>query len=424
MDEHVISIQNVRADHTVARHLQQKCACGSPVLRKVNHVLDVLGGEQWGSGRDTPDDGDSTGPAVGGRQRSRLKSLFLQKTFPLNRRNVVLDRRRINIEMPADFADRRWKAVGIRVFIDEIEYRLLSFGKHAALISEQVYGSQGWILKCGRPGVSLQSQSGAALILAVLLLFFLGALGGALLTSTTLDIWIAGNFKTRVQSQYAAESGIERAREVLRVTGPSGLQTPLTGGDENGTYEVSLQNGIAGDVWTLVSVAETGNSRKTIEVMVRKGAFPSNPLDPQLASVRDLERLAGAITRNANDRWEGSAAIGNYGSSADYRVAAVDGDCTLGPGTGYGVLLVRGELTLSGGFSWTGLILVIGQGAVHWDAGAIGQITGGLFAAQTRDPSGNALPVPGSVTFDQNDATAILKANALFPYTPISYREY
>jgi hypothetical protein len=267
-------------------------------------------------------------------------------------------------------------------------------------------------------------SQGAALILAMLILAFLAILGGALLTSTTLDIWIAGNFKTHVQSLYAAESGIETAREVLRVAGPSGLQTPLTGGDENGTYQVSLQNGLTSDTYILVSVGQAGNARRTLEVMVRKGAFPSNPLDPRLTSVRDLERIAGAITANANDRWEGACAIGNYGAPADYRVAVAGGDCVLGPGTGYGLLLVRGELTLSGGFSWTGLILVIGRGVVHWDTGAIGQITGGLFAAETRDALGNTLATPGLVTFEQNDLTAILKANASFPYAPISYREY
>ena len=67
--------------------------------------------------------------------------------------------------------------------------------------------------------------------------------------------------------------------------------------------------------------------------------------------------------------------VGNIGSGQDYRVVAVNGDCELSSGTGYGILLVRGNLKLSGNFHWNGLILVIGQGEIEWSQSGHGEIS-------------------------------------------------
>src|SRR5215467_10729347 len=68
-------------------------------------------------------------------------------------------------------------------------------------------------------GGFVRNDHGVALILALLVLSFLTVLGGALLTASTIDIWISDNYKTATQSVYLAEAGIEDARELLRVTG-------------------------------------------------------------------------------------------------------------------------------------------------------------------------------------------------------------
>ena len=56
-------------------------------------------------------------------------------------------------------------------------------------------------------------------------------------------------------------------------------------------------------------------------------------------------------------------------------VNVVNGDLTIG-GSGAGVLLVTGTLTLNGNFSWDGLILVIGEGAVVKDGGGGATLNG------------------------------------------------
>ena len=62
----------------------------------------------------------------------------------------------------------------------------------------------------------MSPERGVALIVALLFLSFLTMLGGALLTTSTIDIWISDNYKTSTESLYLAEAGIEEARELIR----------------------------------------------------------------------------------------------------------------------------------------------------------------------------------------------------------------
>src|SRR5215813_3993438 len=79
----------------------------------------------------------------------------------------------------------------------------------------------------------MTSQAGAALLIVLLVLSFLGMLGGALLTSTTMDVWIGDRHRDEVQSLYLAETGIEEARELLRRSPftPSQLLLSAAGAD-------------------------------------------------------------------------------------------------------------------------------------------------------------------------------------------------
>ena len=64
----------------------------------------------------------------------------------------------------------------------------------------------------------MNSQRGAALIIALMFLSFLTILGGALLTTSTIDVWISDNYKTGAQTLYLAEAGLDEARETLRAS--------------------------------------------------------------------------------------------------------------------------------------------------------------------------------------------------------------
>ena len=302
----------------------------------------------------------------------------------------------------------------------------------------------------------MERNRGVALILALLVLSFLTVLGGALLTTSTIDIWISDNYKGATQSLYLAEAGIDHARELLRMSGrtatellntSAGLDGRLLTADDqpviasrelmdafgqrSGRYEVWLRNdnsdGTASatdtnEVVTLVSLGQIGASRKTIEATVKKGKFPDNDADPRLRSVAGLESLAGSVAKNATDVYT-TAAITDFGSAGNYRVALVDGNLNLGPGTGYGLLLVRGDLNIVGRVSWNGLILVIGQGVLRWSPGVTGTINGGLFVARTRATDGSLLVTPADVSYNITDPIQIKAANQSFPYNAIAIKE-
>jgi Tfp pilus assembly protein PilX len=88
----------------------------------------------------------------------------------------------------------------------------------------------------------------------------------------------------------------------------------------------------------------------------------------------------------------------NLGSASNPAVNFVEGDLSIGPVTGYGLLVVTGNLSFSGNYAWNGLILVIGQGTVTANGGGHGEIDGGIFLANTRNTSGALLPSLGTTS--------------------------
>jgi hypothetical protein len=278
---------------------------------------------------------------------------------------------------------------------------------------------------------------GVALILALLVLSFLTVLGGALLTAATVDVRIGDNFRTATQALYAADAGIEDARELLRSSSRTVSEwlamlddDPLiaprmltdTSGRSGGSYEVWAVGAGFGDVMRLVSVGRAGSSRKTIEAIVQKTTFPLDLTDTRLSSIAGLESLVAGITRNATDIYA-AAAIGDLGSASDFRIAVANGDVALGPGAGYGLLVVRGNLTVVGDITWNGVIAAIGQGAVAQDPGVSMTVDGGILAARTRAGDGTLLSAPESVSYAVSDPGLIRSASTRLPYSVIAIRE-
>jgi hypothetical protein len=418
----------------------------------------------------------------------------------------------------------------------------------------------------------METERGAALILALMILCFLAVVAGALLTTSTIDIWVGDNYKVGTQLVYLAEAGIEEAREALRtwpynasqllatasgadgvLSGSRDLATllgktddiPLVNGGDRATgkllidlfgraagrYFVFLRNDPADGVvnvtdtnqaLTLLSFGVIGNASRAIESTVMKFSFPKLPaaltldgspavfqpvdsdgfgisgvdpgsggresavgvisaadqtgvlqaipegrqvnypgnalpvpppgdvavvetaLDLRLKSPSRLEGIVETILANSTNVYSPAVgeevSLGAAGSSSAASVITVNGDCSFGSGAGFGMLLVRGNLTIHGSFSWTGLILVIGQGSMRWVADADGQVAGGVFLARTRDndrsstnPLGtmrssrgpvSAVFLGGASNAIQLNLASIIVANAGFPYLTIASREY
>jgi hypothetical protein len=306
------------------------------------------------------------------------------------------------------------------------------------------------------------SEKGIGLVLALMILAFLSMLVAAMLTAVTLEVWVGDNYRAETQLVYLTEAGIEDGREAMRLNPVKPSSTPFLDskplldatGREAGRYSVTL---VRAAPLTLRSSGVIGTARKTIDVRLRKSGFPWLPqgitlnedvplppgVDAQLGTPEGLERIVEAITRHATDVYHPALGetvnLGSVGSPSDYRVVVVEGDTRFGNESGYGLLLVRGDLEVYGSFMWNGLILLIGQGAMHADDGTTGAISGAVFLTRTRaedrsvdNPLGTPLQWRGSVTFDVPAGSTTIgwseaemeRANQRFPYVLTAYREY
>jgi len=229
-----------------------------------------------------------------------------------------------------------------------------------------------------------------------------------------------------------------------------------TNGRQAGRYSVTL---LRSDPLTLRSAGSIGPARRTIEVRLKRSGFPALPdavtlneneevpfpvgRDAQLEAPEDLEGIVEGIARHATDVHNpgvgASVSLGPIGSPTDYRIVVVNGDCEFESATGYGILLVRGDLALNGTVSWNGLILVIGQGVLRASTTTVAWVSGAVFLTRTRAndrtssaPLGTLLKNRGLVTFDIPAGAASIDrseaemklANEGFPYVATAYREY
>lgn len=127
---------------------------------------------------------------------------------------------------------------------------------------------------------------------------------------------------------------------------------------------------------------------------------PANTLGV-LGTVSGLQGLVNSVTGVADQivPSNGTPPLG-LGTADNPLVTVVQGDFAPGPVHGYGVLLVEGNATFDGNFSWDGEILIIGNGSMTFHGGGNGRINGGVFVANIN--SGTSGSTPGPPTVDWN----------------------
>lgn len=115
------------------------------------------------------------------------------------------------------------------------------------------------------------------------------------------------------------------------------------------------------------------------------------------ALIDAVQAAPGANTYGSNP---GSIA---YGTDSNPVVDYVNGDLSLG-GSGYGILVVTGTLSLNGNFGWHGMVLVVGDGVADFSGGGSGQIVGSVIVARIWDGQStkNLLSSLGSPTISWN----------------------
>jgi hypothetical protein len=150
---------------------------------------------------------------------------------------------------------------------------------------------------------------------------------------------------------------------------------------------------------------------------------PSGTFPPTLQTPSKLDNLAQSIIANADAiappgggnasgsdltalLWSVSNPTGMSSTNPMTVVVNGDLDLTAWHNTGYGLLLVTGNLNYDPDASWQGIVLVIGKGTVTGSRSGPGEFDGAFFVAKTRDSLGNLLPDPNlgkaTVTFATN----------------------
>jgi hypothetical protein len=109
-----------------------------------------------------------------------------------------------------------------------------------------------------------------------------------------------------------------------------------------------------------------------------------------------LNTLVSTLANGADITLNGCSMNGSFGSActppaqglgttANPQITYVNGDFNMGNSSGAGVLVVTGNLNINGTGSFTGLVLVIGQGTMIVKGGGNGTFYGSVFVANTND---------------------------------------
>ncbi len=164
--------------------------------------------------------------------------------------------------------------------------------------------------------------------------------------------------------------------------------------------------GVPGDVDDKVITAAIPPNR--LDHYIGSGPAPdvenvSSSISANMQTVDGLEDLISSIKDSATYVFNGNqpslpaAALGNASTPV---ITYVDGDLTLGPVTGYGILVVRGTFYASGNTGWRGIVLVVGQGTMVVSGGGGNEFDGAVFLAKTLNPLGQRLPSLGNTLLD------------------------
>jgi len=121
--------------------------------------------------------------------------------------------------------------------------------------------------------------------------------------------------------------------------------------------------------------------------------------DRRLTQVSYLTWLRSQVVQSANYCTPTTACSSPYGTTADPKIVAINGDFTLqGNESGAGILLVTGKLTFSGTPDYKGVVLVIGQGNFEQNGAGNGTFKGAMLIANIDAawPAASCVPLPSS----------------------------
>lgn len=118
-----------------------------------------------------------------------------------------------------------------------------------------------------------------------------------------------------------------------------------------------------------------------------------------------IASLGDSATKQCSSGIGGTSCNGTtLGTTASPQTTYINGDFAPTAGSGAGTLIVTGTLTINGAFTYDGLVLVVGQGAIVINGGGNGQFYGEMLVAKTNSSTSpyGTLSTMGSPSFTWN----------------------
>jgi Tfp pilus assembly protein PilX len=154
--------------------------------------------------------------------------------------------------------------------------------------------------------------------------------------------------------------------------------------------------------------------------------FTGSPPTPQHGTLDiDIQGYVDALKGSATTTLTADQSGGTYGSSSNYvtvysdATLQADGELRLNNVTGYGILLVKGDLQMAGNFDWNGLIFVTGVITTSGGGSNAKNIQGLIFAGASA--LGDTV-INGSVTVGY-DSCKVKQALAGQPLKVVNWKQ-
>jgi Tfp pilus assembly protein PilX len=158
--------------------------------------------------------------------------------------------------------------------------------------------------------------------------------------------------------------------------------------------------------------------------------------DGGMNTAQGLIQLVNVITASAvsPNVYSTATSLTNPGTVTAPVVNVVTGDASFSNLSGSGILLVQGNLTLTGNPNFNGVILVIGKGNVSWSGGGNGVIDGAMLVANlfnsSNQPITSGTPGAPNISFSGGgtmnvnyDSCWVAAMNQMTPYKTLGVRE-
>lgn len=214
--------------------------------------------------------------------------------------------------------------------------------------------------------------------------------------------------------------------------------TPVTFSSGNSAAKEYSGHDHGGSGSVLPSFGATTNADRDIQIEAANKNTVADPVAENIAMSKLPKWLQNANqarafinAQKANAQSQGryfTSFSGDSGSSSSPQFTFVDGDCNLDGGAG--LLIVTGNLEMSGNPSFEGLILVLGEGTVNRNGGGNGNIYGSITVAKFDKIGTGGFLAPSFTTNGggnstvQYDSEAVKKALSLSGPLVMGVREF